>query len=105
MKKIKCIVKRPDEAYGHMTNVSNSLENLQKTVGGYIETYPLNEKCIAILNEEGKIKGLDPCLRIHDFDVLVGTIIIVGTNGEEFDDIPIDFKTWKALVDKFEGGK
>lgn len=105
MKRIKCIVKRPDEAYGHMTHVSNSLENLQKTVGGYIETYPLGDKLIAIVNEEGKIKGLEPCLRIHDWDVLVGTIIIVGTNGEEFDHIPIDFKAWKALVNRLEGRK
>ena len=42
MKKIKCIIKRPDEEYGHVTNISPRLENLQKTVEGYIETVPLS---------------------------------------------------------------
>ena len=37
MKRIKVIIKRPDEKYGHVTYISDSLENLQKTVGGPIE--------------------------------------------------------------------
>lgn len=40
MKKIKVIVKRPDSV-PYSTHISNSLENLQKTVGGYIETVTL----------------------------------------------------------------
>ena len=43
MSKIRAIVKRPDEKYGHVTHISASLENLQKTVGGYIETVGLTE--------------------------------------------------------------
>ena len=38
MEKINVIIKRPDEAIGHVCYISDSLENLQKTVGGYIET-------------------------------------------------------------------
>lgn len=36
-----------------------SLEELQEIVGGYIEVLPLNEDEIMVLNEEGKILGLD----------------------------------------------
>ena len=36
-----------------------SLEELQTIVGGYIEVLPLNEDEIMVLNEEGKILGLD----------------------------------------------
>lgn len=103
MKKIKVIVKRPDEEYGHMTYVSNTLENLQKTVDGYIETVPLPCGVIAIVNEEGKIQGLEPNLRIPG-DTLVGTIIICGTDGEEFADVPIDFKAWKQYIDVTKAG-
>lgn len=39
MKKIKVIVKRPDEQYGHVCHISDRLENLQKTVEGYIERF------------------------------------------------------------------
>jgi hypothetical protein len=97
MRKIKCIIKRPDEEYGHMTAISTTLENLQKTVGGYIETVPLTCGVIAIVNEEGKIKGLERNLRIPG-DVLCGTIILIGTKGEDLDDIPISFKAWKQYV-------
>lgn len=34
--KIKVIIKRPDEKVGHMTNISASLKNLQRTVDGPI---------------------------------------------------------------------
>ena len=58
-KKIKCIVKRPGEQFGHMTWVSDSLENLQKTVGGYIETVTLPEhNLVLICNEEGSIRDM-----------------------------------------------
>lgn len=36
-----------------------SLEELQGIVGGYIEVLPLNDDEIMVLNEEGKILGLD----------------------------------------------
>lgn len=49
--KIKVIVKRPDEKYGHVTHISNTLENLQKTVDGYIETLTM-PGYVLILNEE-----------------------------------------------------
>lgn len=97
MRKIAAIVKRPDEEYGHMTFVSNTLENFQRTVGGYIETVPLQCGVIAIVNEEGKLQGLEPNLRIPG-DVLVGTIILCGVDGEEFTDIPIDYQTWKQYI-------
>lgn len=108
MRKIKCVVKRPDELYGHMAYVSNSIENLQKTVGGYIEAVTLADgprSIVAICNEEGKIKGFEKNLKLPWNDVLVGTIIICGIDGEEFSDIPISFGLWKGIVDVFEGRK
>lgn len=106
-KKIRCIIKRPDEPYGHVTNISATLENLQKTVGGYIETVKLTESDVIICNEEGKLQGLEKNLRMYGdtvySDTLVGTIIVIGTEGDEFADVKMDFKMWKQLVDKWEG--
>ena len=31
--KVRVIIKRPDEEFGHVTNISPSLENLQRNVG------------------------------------------------------------------------
>ena len=110
-KKIKCIVKRPDEQFGHMTWVSDSLENLQKTVGGYIETVTLDNGVVLICNEEGKLRDMpynfSALCSAHAYDAYVewreqlfGTVIVCGTNPtkDTFADIPIDFNEWKALL-------
>ena len=101
MRKIKAIVKRPDEKYGHVCCVSDTLQNLQKTVGGYIETVPAVDGAIIICNEEGKIKELEHNMYYYH-DSLRGTIIVCGSEGDEFADIPISLKTWKTFVDTQE---
>ena len=98
MRKIRAIVKRPDEKYGHMTNVSNRLENLQRIVGGYIEVVTLPNGVLCICNEDGKNMGLEENFRIPG-DVIVGTVIICGQSGEEFSDIPIEMAAWKLWMD------
>ena len=110
-KKIKCIVKRPDEQFGHMTWVSDSLENLQKTVGGYIETVSIDDhKLVLIVNEEGKLRDMPynfTARKLIDNNAfgnlygqfpIFGTVIACGADGDEFADIPIDFNEWKALL-------
>ena len=106
--KIRVIVKRPDEKYGHVTNISCTLKNLQKTVEGPIETVPVYSGAVCICNEEGKLQGLDRNFRMGKIpfcDVIVGTAIIVGVDGEDFCDCPIDFQTWKKLIDEWEDGR
>ena len=101
MGNIKCIIKRPDEKIGHMTYISNTLENLQKTVGGYIEVIRIGGGCLLIVNEEGKLDGLERNFQIgHEpvLDIIVGNCIICGENGDEFTDIPISRKIWASLL-------
>ena len=109
-KKIKCIVKRPDEQFGHVTWISDSLENLQKTVGGYIETVTLDNGVVLICNEEGRIRdmpynftlgrmvAINPSDEIMMRNPIFGTVIACGAEGDVFADIPIDFNEWKALL-------
>lgn len=101
MKKIKVIIKRPDEKHGHVTNISDSLKNLQKIVGGPIEIVSLPfPHTVLICNEEGKLRGLPTnflCgILLKDF--IVGDAIICGTDGEDLTDIPIDFQAWKTAL-------
>lgn len=99
--KVRCIIKRPDEQYGHVTNISTSLKNLQKIVGGPIETVACGGSSVIICNEEGKIRGLEPNFRIGSgwlADVIVGEAIVIGTDGEDFCDLPISFDVWKKLL-------
>ena len=101
MEKIKAIVKRPDEQFGHVTNISNSLKNLQTIVGGHVETVSCGGSCVIICNEEGKIRGLEPNFMIGKppfMDMIVGEVAVVGVDGEGFTDLPISFDTWKTLL-------
>lgn len=75
-------------------NISGSLENLQRTVGGYIETLTLADDMVIICNEEGKLLGLPYNCHICGED-FVGTIIFMGVHGDEFADVPIDWKSFK----------
>ena len=101
MAKIKVIIKRPDEQYGHVTHISTRLENLQNTVGGYIETVTVIKGVILICNEEGKLRDLEPNMWLNG-DLIRGTIIICGQNGEDISDIPITLQQWRNIVDRQE---
>ena len=98
MEKIKVIIKRPDERKGHVTAISNTLENLQRTVGGPIEVFRFARDCAIICNEEGKIRGLEPnCVCVGE--LFVGDIIVVGIDGSEFCDVPEDaLEMWRKRV-------
>ena len=101
--KIKAYVKRPDEEYGHSTWISNTLENLQKTVGGYIECITLVPELaevpgvVVICDEEGLIKQKKYNCNYAGVD-FVGDIVIVGCKGEEFCDVPIGWEMHKKMI-------
>lgn len=107
MEKIRAIVKRPDEKYGHVTHISNTLKNLQRIVEGPIETVPIIDGVVCICNEEGKLRRLERNFRLGSIlygDVIVGECAIVGVDGEDFCDCPLSFDSWKMLIDKWNGG-
>ena len=85
--KIKVIIKRPDEKRGHVAWISNTLENFQRTVEGYIETVTVASDLVIICNEEGRLLGLEPNCTICGYS-FVGTIVLAGVKGDEFCSIP-----------------
>ena len=79
--KIKALIIKPNE-YPIVQKIENTLKSLQSIVGGFIEPFGM-EDAIAIVNEEGKILGLEPNRRYGN-DILVGNTIIVGDGEEDF---------------------
>lgn len=81
--------------------IPNTLEALQDTVGGLIETaHFYDEPVVVICNEEGKINGLQLNRAIYDeqgeiMEVVAGSFLLVGDGDEDFISLP------KEMKDKF----
>lgn len=63
--------------------IANELSALQAEVGGLIECVYLENGCIAVVNEEGKINGMQPN-RILGDDIIFGPFFICGDTGDDF---------------------
>lgn len=73
-----------------LADIDDSLESLQKTVGGYIEAiYPFEDEITIICDEESKLKSDTEWNRLlpETHDVIKGTFIIAGLGEENFTDI------------------
>ena len=72
-----------------LTDINNNLKALQNAVGGYIETFTIGDGMTVICNEEGRILGLPYNCTFKNLQDFYGTIVIAGTGGEEFIDVPV----------------
>ena len=83
---MKAIRKKPG-CTPEIIEVENTLKALQQEVEGYIEVITLPYGAAIICNEEGRILGLPDNGRVCGVDV-VGPILVVGRNKDEFCDVP-----------------
>ncbi|MBO7669866.1 MAG: DUF3846 domain-containing protein [Oscillospiraceae bacterium] len=83
-----CVIKQPGQD-PEITEIDNTLRALQQAVGGYIETVRMGRSVIAIVNEEGRLIGLLPNVL-----GLVGPIVFLGDDGEEFRGLTEDEASW-----------
>ena len=62
--------------------IDDSLESLQRAVGGYIEiTYPFDDNAMIIGNEEAKLIGMEGNRRVNG-SVYAGPLLIAADDGE-----------------------
>ena len=95
-KYIRVLIKEPGKA-AEVRTIENSLEELQKIVGGYIETVTMFSDIVIICNEEGRIQNLPYNCEILG-EGFVGTIILAGVDGEDFADAPKKEEEWRRLL-------
>lgn len=84
---IRVFVLEPNGGGAEERTIPNTLEALQELVDGKIEVVQVDDKTALIVDEEGKLKNKPDCMfvfRSRWFDRLVGTVVAVGTDGEEF---------------------
>ena len=84
--KINVLIKKPGAPWAPV-EVENRLEDLQRLVDGYIEVATSWGDIALIVNEEGKLRGLAPNFPLCG-DVIVGTAVLIGVDGEDFTDCP-----------------
>jgi hypothetical protein len=86
---IQAVVVEPNQA-PRIHIIKNDLKTFQGLVGGYIEKVSFNDTIDMIINEEGKLIGLEPNFATK-YDVIVGTAIFVSHQGEEFSSLTDDW--------------
>lgn len=84
--KIKVIMCPADRA-PYVTNIENTLKNMQEIVGGHIEAAQITTDVVAIVNEEGRILAM-PENKSFMLSGFCGDLFLCGVDGEEFADIP-----------------
>ena len=88
-KEISVLCVRPN-MYPEELKVGNRLEDLQLAVSGYIEVvHPFDDQVALIVNEEGKIHGLENNRAIRNeqgeiVDIISGNFLVVGDDGDKF---------------------
>lgn len=92
---MKAIIKKPF-CESRLIDIDNELGTLQDLVGGWIETVTYRG-FIVICDEEGRLKGEPHCCTVGATD-FVGTVLVVGDDGEDFCDVRISLDEWKWLV-------
>ncbi|MBQ9664586.1 MAG: DUF3846 domain-containing protein [Oscillospiraceae bacterium] len=68
-----------------VAEIPDTLEALQKAVGGTIQAvYPWEDPVAIVCADEGKLQGFPPNRMLEDYDILVGTFLITGLGEENF---------------------
>lgn len=82
---LRVLVKRPGLPL-RAEVVENTLRSMQELVDGPIECVTVTEDLAIVCNEEGRLRGLSPSVRLLGVE-FVGPVAFVGTRGEDFTDI------------------
>jgi hypothetical protein len=92
---MKVIIVEPNKP-ARVAEIGDSLKDMQKAVGGYIQAvYPYADLISLVANEEGKLDGLPLNRALRDesgeiYDILSGTFLITGLSEDNFASLPDD---------------
>lgn len=95
MKRMKVVLVEPKKR-ARIVEIDHTLEAMQKIVGGYIETFRLDDEVYIVCNEEGKMGGFQPCRAIwyegELIEIIFGTFFICAA--------PWDSESFESLSDE-----
>lgn len=96
---MRVLIRQPGDESFRTILVPNKLGLLQDLVDGPIETVTIATDCCLICNEEGRIRGLEHNCYFCGIG-FVGTILVVGIDGEEFTDCPLSVDMANSEVEE-----
>lgn len=96
MRKIHVIIKEPGRIPRSVW-ISDSAQNLQKTVCGKPETVNIAADLMIIYDGESRLHGKPFCCEICKTD-FAGTVILAGVKNGEPDSIPVSYGELKKLM-------
>jgi len=79
----------------------NDLEGIQAEVGGLFECVYLEDGCIAVVNEEGKLNGMELNRRIGN-DIIAGPFFICG-DSEDGELVSLTDAECEKYIGEFKG--
>lgn len=95
MKVLYCYMDESNNIHTEIRDIIKELKVYQRLVDGYIETYPLTEDLIIVLDDEGKLKSkpitaLALSLFTNSVEPIAGDFFICRTKDSDFTDIDIE---------------
>lgn len=87
--KIKVVVQEPGKI-SEIATVVNDLKPMQELIGGYLETLTLPNGLVLVMDEEGRLKGLQENVRSVQFGTIVGRLFITAAEGESFRSLTVE---------------
>ena len=78
------IVKVEPNKPAYVTEIENTLEAEQETVGGLIELIYNGDGTFIVCNDEGKLTGMEGNRILENGSVIAGPFFVVGDTGEDF---------------------
>ena len=92
---MKVIRKHPGQM-PEVIDIENDGDAIRAELGGFIEAVTIAEDLAILCDKEGRFKNKAPNIAVKALGVdFVGTILIVGVDGEEFCDVPkLDAILW-----------
>ena len=79
--------------------IQNNLDGLQAEVGGLIQVIGLEDNCLLVCNDEGKLNGMKPNRWFYD-DIICGPFFICG-DSMEGDFISLTSEQAEKYAEKF----
>lgn len=94
---LKAIVKEPGKEPEEFI-VADDYKELKGVVGGHLESVTVEEGLVVLCDEEGRLNG-KPYNCWFDGINFRGTIVVLGSKGENFDNCPITLDEFREMCE------